>query len=53
MTPTDRKIQIMNRTYISTVQRLTDEIVELKLEIVRLHELHGTLEKDEYYGRKD
>ena len=30
MTPIDRKIDIMNKTYISTVQRLTDEIIELK-----------------------
>ena len=43
----------MNRTYISTVQRLTDEIIELKTEIERLNELYGTPEKDDYYGRKE
>jgi len=52
MTPTDRKIQIMNRAYASNVQRLTAEIIELKMEIVRLHELYGTPKKDDYYGRK-
>jgi len=31
MTPTDRKIQIMNRTYASNVQHLTDEIIKLKM----------------------
>ena len=31
MTPNDRKIEIMNKTYISTVQRLTNEIIELKM----------------------
>ncbi len=32
MTPTDRKIEIMNRTYSSNVQRLTNEVIELKIE---------------------
>lgn len=27
----DRKIQILNRTYASTVQRLTEDIIEMKL----------------------
>lgn len=36
MTPTDRKIEIMNRVYASTVLRLTNDIIELKMEIERL-----------------
>ena len=31
MTPTDRKIQIMNKTYATTVHNLTDEIIELRM----------------------
>ena len=52
MTPADRKIQIMNRTYISTVQQLTDEIIELKIElentpsILKYKEYEGTVEVD-------
>lgn len=31
MTPRDRKIEIMNRTYATVVQKLTDEIIDLKM----------------------
>ena len=32
MTPNDRKIEIMNRTYASVVQNLTNKIIELKMD---------------------
>lgn len=38
MTPIDRKIEIMNRVYASNVQKLTHEIIDLKMEIERMQE---------------
>ena len=38
MTPTDRKIEIMNRVYASNVLRLTEDIIELKMEIERMQQ---------------
>ena len=35
--PTDRKIQIMNRVYATNVQRLTNEIIELKMKLDQHH----------------
>ena len=31
VTPTDRKIEIMNRTYATVVHKLTNEIIDLKM----------------------
>jgi len=42
MTPTDRKIEIMNRVYASTVLRLTNDIIELKMEIERMEQSDDT-----------
>lgn len=45
MTPTDRKIEIMNRTYASVVQKLTGEIIELKMEIERIQQINLEIEQ--------